>query len=152
MKKYLKAGLAYLLVTFPLAVLWHLVVFKETYDALGIFSREEPIVALGFFVILFPRTPPVLRLPFVLPGRPSREGRSKVWSPHGAVSLEQSGRRGGGQARGFLAQLVARNRNRLFRATVRARGPRHRPRLRTRSSGDVSWLTARKSLSVCAKR
>ena len=53
MKKYLKAGLAYLLVTFPLAVLWHLVVFKETYDALGIFSREEPIVALGFFVILF---------------------------------------------------------------------------------------------------
>ncbi len=52
MNKYLKVALAYLLVTFPLAFLWHLVVFKDAYDALGIFNREEPIFALGFLVFL----------------------------------------------------------------------------------------------------
>ena len=52
MKPFAKGAVAYLLVTFPLAFVWHLVVFKAVYDELGIFNRAEPIVALGFVVIL----------------------------------------------------------------------------------------------------
>ena len=51
-KMFLLGALVYLLVTFPLAYWWHLVAFKEVYDRLGIFNREEPIVALGFLVVL----------------------------------------------------------------------------------------------------
>ena len=42
----------YLLITFPLAYVWHLVVFEPTYRELGYFSREEPIIAFGFGAIL----------------------------------------------------------------------------------------------------
>jgi hypothetical protein len=31
-------GAAYALLTFPLAYLWHLVVFADVYDSLGIFN------------------------------------------------------------------------------------------------------------------
>ena len=51
MKTYLRGALAYLIVTFPLAFFWHLVVFKGIYDELGMY-REQPIVALGFIAIL----------------------------------------------------------------------------------------------------
>ena len=51
-KTFFLGALAYLLVTFPVAYLWHLVVFAGVYDRLGIFNREEPIVALGFLAIL----------------------------------------------------------------------------------------------------
>ncbi len=50
--KILLGTLGYLVVTFPLAFLWHLVLFKETYDRLGSYSRKEPIVAFGFGAIL----------------------------------------------------------------------------------------------------
>ncbi len=43
---------AYLIITFPLAYVWHLVVFEKTYRSLGYFSREEPIIAFGFGAIL----------------------------------------------------------------------------------------------------
>ncbi|HSF20201.1 MAG TPA: DUF1761 domain-containing protein [Vicinamibacteria bacterium] len=52
MKTLLLGTIAYLLVTFPLAFVWHLVAFKRIYDELGIFNRQEPIVALGFLVIV----------------------------------------------------------------------------------------------------
>ena len=39
--------LAYLIPTFPIAYLWHLVVFASTYEALGIY-RPDPIIPLGF--------------------------------------------------------------------------------------------------------
>ncbi|MCA9174777.1 MAG: hypothetical protein KDB14_09870 [Planctomycetales bacterium] len=42
----------YLLMTFPLAYVWHLVAFKQTYAELGYFSRQEPIIAFGFGAIL----------------------------------------------------------------------------------------------------
>ena len=42
----------YLLVTFPLAYIWHLVLFKETYENLGYFTRDEPVIAFGFGAIL----------------------------------------------------------------------------------------------------
>lgn len=50
--KIVLGTLGYLLVTFPLAFAWHLVLFKETYDRLGSYSRKEPIVAFGFGAIL----------------------------------------------------------------------------------------------------
>jgi hypothetical protein len=51
-RSFWMGALAYLLVTFPFAFAWHLMVFKTTYDRLGIFNRQEPIVALGFLAIL----------------------------------------------------------------------------------------------------
>lgn len=51
MKTYVRGALAYLIVTFPLAFFWHLVVFKGVYDELGMY-REHPIVTLGFIAIL----------------------------------------------------------------------------------------------------
>lgn len=50
--KILLGILGYLVVTFPLAFVWHLVLFKDTYDRLGSYSRKEPIVAFGFGAIL----------------------------------------------------------------------------------------------------
>jgi hypothetical protein len=38
---------AYLLPTFPIAYVWHLVLFAPTYDALGIY-RPDPIIPFGF--------------------------------------------------------------------------------------------------------
>jgi len=51
MKPFVLGCAAYIVVTFPLAVIWHLVLFKTTYDRLGYFSREEPIISLGFLAI-----------------------------------------------------------------------------------------------------
>lgn len=75
MKTVLLGALAYALVTFPLAYVWHLVAFADIYDRLNAFTRSEPIVPLGFLAIvlqgvllsaaypLFPRT-----------GSPARDG------------------------------------------------------------------------------
>ncbi len=50
--RILAGTIGYLLIVFPLAYVWHLVLFKETYEKLGYFSREEPIIAFGFMSIL----------------------------------------------------------------------------------------------------
>jgi hypothetical protein len=48
-KKLYSAWLAYLVITFVLGYLWHLVLFKDLYAKLAIFTRlEDPIVPLGF--------------------------------------------------------------------------------------------------------
>ena len=44
--------LAYLALTFPLAVVWHMVVFKGTYELIGYFGRSEPRFLYGFLSIL----------------------------------------------------------------------------------------------------
>jgi hypothetical protein len=46
-KKFWLATLGYIVVTFIIAAIWHLVLFKEVYDQLGIFTRKEPIIPLG---------------------------------------------------------------------------------------------------------
>lgn len=50
--KIVLGALGYSLVVLPLAFVWHLVLFAETYQTLGYFGREEPIVAFGFGAIL----------------------------------------------------------------------------------------------------
>ena len=47
MKKYIFATLAFIITGFIMAFLWHLVIFKDTYEALKIYTIE-PIIALGF--------------------------------------------------------------------------------------------------------
>ena len=46
-KKYLFATLAFVIIGFIIAFLWHLVIFKDVYNSLKIYSIE-PIVPLGF--------------------------------------------------------------------------------------------------------
>lgn len=50
-KRVLLGTLAYTLVTFPLAVVWHVVLFEEKYKAFGYFEGE-PSFLLGFATIL----------------------------------------------------------------------------------------------------
>jgi len=50
--KIILGTLGYAAVTFPLAYVWHLIAFKSTYDQLGYFARDEPIVVFGFVSIL----------------------------------------------------------------------------------------------------
>jgi hypothetical protein len=41
------AGGSYLVLTFIFAASWHLVLFKTVYARLGVFTRPQPIIALG---------------------------------------------------------------------------------------------------------
>lgn len=52
MKKIALASLGYLLVTFPLGYAWHLVFFKDAYEAFGIYTRPQPIIPLGILSML----------------------------------------------------------------------------------------------------
>ena len=46
---FLGAWLAYLVVTFAMGYVWHLVLFRRLYAGLAIFTRlDDPIVSLGF--------------------------------------------------------------------------------------------------------
>jgi hypothetical protein len=51
MKRYLLAVLAYLVPTFALGFVWHLVLFESYYDALAIYRRDI-IIPFGFLSIL----------------------------------------------------------------------------------------------------
>jgi len=51
--KFLLAWAAYVVVTFVLGFVWHLALFKKTYQALGIFSRlDDPVIPLGLSAML----------------------------------------------------------------------------------------------------
>lgn len=44
---------AYVFVTFAMGFLWHLILFKATYQKLGIFSRiDDPIIPLGLTAMI----------------------------------------------------------------------------------------------------
>src|SRR3954469_22789380 len=51
-RKFIFAAIAYVVVTFAVAASWHLVLFKDLYDQLGIFSRKEPLIPLGVVSIV----------------------------------------------------------------------------------------------------
>ncbi len=50
-KPFILEALAYTLLTFPLAVVWHVLLFKSMYVSLGYFG-DEPSFLLGFIAIL----------------------------------------------------------------------------------------------------
>ncbi|MFN8006770.1 MAG: DUF1761 domain-containing protein [Terriglobia bacterium] len=51
--KFLGAWLSYVLVTFAMGFVWHLIIFKKLYEELAIFSRiNDPIIPLGFAAML----------------------------------------------------------------------------------------------------
>ena len=50
-KRIALGAAAYTLVTFPLAILWHVVFFKDLYEAFGYF-QGAPSFLLGFLTIL----------------------------------------------------------------------------------------------------
>jgi len=51
LKPVIIGTVAYLFVTFPLAIIWHVVLFKSMYEQLGYFG-SEPKFILGFIAIL----------------------------------------------------------------------------------------------------
>jgi len=64
MRNIVVGAVAYLVITFTLAVLWHVVVFESVYIELGYFGNQDPKFSLGFLAIatqgallsfLFPR-------------------------------------------------------------------------------------------------
>ena len=44
---FLYIFLTYVVLTFICAALWHMLFFKKIYDALGVFTRKDPIIPLG---------------------------------------------------------------------------------------------------------
>ena len=52
MKKTIVAALGYMLISFPLAYSWHLVFFKNAYEAFGVYTRPQPIIPLGILSML----------------------------------------------------------------------------------------------------
>lgn len=52
LKNFTFTALAYIVPTMFLGYVWHLIIFKELYDNLGIYNRAEPIIPLGFFSMI----------------------------------------------------------------------------------------------------
>ena len=89
-KKIAFGTLGYAAITFPLAFIWHLVLFKATYVKLGYFSREEPIIAFGFAAIFLQGIILSLIYPFLCRGLSLGKGAITIalvmgmyhWSMH----------------------------------------------------------------------
>lgn len=47
-KKTVLAALGYTVTTFILGFTWHLILFKNVYEAFGVYNRKEPIIPMGF--------------------------------------------------------------------------------------------------------
>jgi hypothetical protein len=45
--RFALATLGYVVPTFILGFVWHLVLFKDVYDAFGVYNRPDPIIPLG---------------------------------------------------------------------------------------------------------
>ena len=74
MKKYILATLAFIIVGFVFAFVWHLVIFKDIYVALKIYTIE-PIIALGFISFVLEGLPFVYVFQFFRRGKkPIQEG------------------------------------------------------------------------------
>ena len=82
-KRQVLGTIGYLLIVFPLAYVWHLVWFKETYEQLGYFSREQPIVALGFLSILLQGVLLSVVYPRLCQGKSPLEGAATLFAVMG---------------------------------------------------------------------
>lgn len=51
-KQIVLGTLGYTIATFMLGATWHFVLFNDLYHRLGAYSRQEPIIALGFASML----------------------------------------------------------------------------------------------------
>lgn len=51
-RKFLLATFVYAAITLVLGMTWHFILFKDLYDSLGIYNRQEPIIPLGFTSML----------------------------------------------------------------------------------------------------
>ena len=75
MKKFLLAWGVYVVLTFAIAASWHLAIFKEVYDHLGIYTRKEPIIALGVLTMVIQGTVMAYLYPlYYRGGKPLRQG------------------------------------------------------------------------------
>jgi hypothetical protein len=68
--------LAYVVVTFAIGFVWHLILFKQLYDKLGIYSRlDDPIIPLGLSAMFIQGAVLAYLYPFVArPGNLLLEG------------------------------------------------------------------------------
>lgn len=46
-KKLILATISFVVLSLPIAMIWHMVLFHEEYEAFGAFTRSEPIIPLG---------------------------------------------------------------------------------------------------------
>lgn len=74
-KKFTMMAVTYVVLTFIIAAGWHLFLFKDMYDQLGIFTRKEPIIPLGIASMIMQ----ALALAYLYPlffkgGSPVKEG------------------------------------------------------------------------------
>ncbi len=51
-RTFLLATFVYAAITLVLGMTWHFILFKDLYDSLGIYNRQEPIIPLGFTSML----------------------------------------------------------------------------------------------------
>lgn len=51
-RRYGLMVIAYIVLTFVIAASWHLVLFKDVYAELAIFTRQEPLIPLGVTSII----------------------------------------------------------------------------------------------------
>ncbi len=98
MRQFFLRALAYVVIAFPLAIVWHIVAFRDVYESLGYIGRDEPIFALGFLAIATQG----LVLSYLYPlfrrgGNPTREGLTFVfvtglflWSSHVAAAAAKA--------------------------------------------------------------
>ena len=86
-RSFILTALAYVVLTFGFAVLWHIIAFKSFYDRLGYFGDEEPNLVLGFGTIAFQGVLLAYYFPFFQRGgRPLAEAM-RVASVFGATIL-----------------------------------------------------------------
>ncbi|MEZ4968964.1 MAG: hypothetical protein R2814_04750 [Flavobacteriaceae bacterium] len=50
--KFIFTALAYIVPTMFLGYVWHLIIFEDLYNSLGIYNRTEPNIQLGFFSMI----------------------------------------------------------------------------------------------------
>jgi hypothetical protein len=74
--KFLLTAIAYIIPTMILGYVWHLIIFRDLYDSLGIYNRTDPIIPLGFSTMIIQGFIIAYLYPFYLQGKPNSVSRS----------------------------------------------------------------------------